>query len=135
MKVKNKQVRHNKAATLKWYLSRNPGKGEQELEWAVASWGMPYERQAPIGPWFADFLIKPLKLVIEVDGPEHGGEKDAKRDAGMAKLGYRVIRVPSDRAKANPKGVVNLALKTALTKEEYETRLLVRARDLAASQL
>lgn len=127
-------IKPSRAATVKLALTKKPGLGETELEYGIASWGMPYERQAMIGPYYADFLIKPIKLVIEVDGPEHSRDKDATRDEFMRRMGYRVARVPSQRASANPKGVVNLVIKNNLSSEEYETRVLVREKDLAISR-
>ena len=34
--------------------------------------GYKFVRQAPIGPYFADFLCKEGKLLVELDGSQHG---------------------------------------------------------------
>ena len=58
--------------------------------------GFHFRRQAPIGPFIADFAEKTARLIIEVDGSQHGldGEmaRDARRDRYLAGLGYRVLR-------------------------------------------
>ena len=58
-------------------------------------------RQAPIGPYVADFACLRARLVIEVDGGIHNltdvALRDLKRDAWLAGEGYRVLRVDSRR--------------------------------------
>ena len=49
-------------------------------------------RQAPIGPWFADFLSHRAKLVIEIDGETHIPARDRQRDAALHALGFDTIR-------------------------------------------
>ena len=58
-------------------------------------------RQAPIGPYVADFACLRARLVIEVDGGVHNltdvALRDMKRDAWLADEGYRVLRIDSRR--------------------------------------
>ncbi len=58
--------------------------------------GFHFRRQAPIGNCIVDFAEKTSKLVIEVDGSQHGSdhemENDRKRDAFLLSQGYRVLR-------------------------------------------
>jgi very-short-patch-repair endonuclease len=58
--------------------------------------GTHFRRQAAIGPYVADFACHGAKLVIEVDGSQHGLEQgmsaDASRTAWLASQGYRVLR-------------------------------------------
>ncbi len=55
--------------------------------------GHKFVRQHPIGPYFADFVHRKQKLVIEVDGSQHvESEHDARRDAFLVRLGYSVLR-------------------------------------------
>ncbi|MEW6596667.1 MAG: endonuclease domain-containing protein [Pseudomonadota bacterium] len=55
-------------------------------------------RQAPIGPYVADFAHHASRLVIEIDGYAHGlpevQARDAIRTAWLEARGYRVVRVP-----------------------------------------
>jgi very-short-patch-repair endonuclease len=55
--------------------------------------GTKFVRQAPVGPYYADFVCRGCKLVIELDGSQHADSAyDDKRDAILAALGYRVLR-------------------------------------------
>ena len=59
--------------------------------------GLKFVRQAPIGPYFVDFLCRERKIVVEVDGGTHGSEAevvaDMGRDAELRRLGFRIVRV------------------------------------------
>ncbi|MGB3806188.1 MAG: endonuclease domain-containing protein [Erythrobacter sp.] len=67
-----------------------------------------FSRQMPIGPYFADFLCRELKLVVELDGHSHdvAPERDEARDLWMAREGYRVLRVMNADVLENVEGVV-----------------------------
>jgi len=58
--------------------------------------GYKFVRQAPIGPFIADFLCREVKLVVEIDGWTHSTPEeigyDEKRTGFLARDGYRVIR-------------------------------------------
>jgi very-short-patch-repair endonuclease len=58
--------------------------------------GHRFRRQHPIGPFIADFICLEAKLILEVDGSQHGEElnalKDRDRTIWLAKAGYRVLR-------------------------------------------
>ncbi len=59
--------------------------------------GLKFVRQAPIGPYFVDFLCRERKIVVEVDGGTHGTEAevvaDAARETELLRLGFRIVRV------------------------------------------
>ncbi|MFL5232373.1 MAG: endonuclease domain-containing protein [Microvirga sp.] len=55
--------------------------------------GHKFVRQEPIGPYFADFVCRERKLVVELDGSQHAeSEHDQVRDAFLVTCGYRVLR-------------------------------------------
>jgi len=54
--------------------------------------GLKIRRQASIGPYIVDFVSFQHRLVIEVDGGQHGGEEDQRRDAWLNKEGFRILR-------------------------------------------
>ena len=83
-------------------LTANPGRGEREMEHAIAAMGFAYERQRPIGRYYADFAVEALRLVIEVDGAGHGGRRDRERDEAMRSMRWTVIRIPATSAKRDP---------------------------------
>jgi very-short-patch-repair endonuclease len=56
--------------------------------------GYKFVRQFPVGPYFADFVCRSQRLVLEVDGSQHAGSAyDRERDAFMRDAGYSVLRV------------------------------------------
>lgn len=58
--------------------------------------GASFRRQHPIGPYFADYYCAELKLIIEVDGPQHDATRDDERDAFMAARGIETVRFTSE---------------------------------------
>jgi very-short-patch-repair endonuclease len=58
--------------------------------------GFRFRRQAPIGPYYADFFCPKARLVVEVDGGSHGQEetheKDEARSRWLLAHGCHVIR-------------------------------------------
>ena len=71
-------------------------------------------RQASIGPFFADFLCRERRLVIEVDGATHASEDqvayDLRRETVLIRLGYRVLRVGNLDIYENLDGVLETIL-------------------------
>ena len=62
----------------------------------------------PVGPYYADFLCRELKLVIELDGHSHdiAPERDTARDEWMQSEGYTVLRFTNTEVYENIEGVV-----------------------------
>ncbi len=60
--------------------------------------GAAFRRQVPIGGSIVDFCAPRQKLVVEVDGEYHARRQraDARRDRKLARLGYRVLRLPAE---------------------------------------
>jgi len=59
-----------------------------------------FRRQEPIGGYICDFVCYPKRLVVEVDGSQHAEcSADAARDAYLASVGFRVVRVWNDDVK------------------------------------
>jgi very-short-patch-repair endonuclease len=55
--------------------------------------GHKFVRQFPIGPYFADFLCRKHRLVVEIDGSQHVDKaNDQVRDEYMCNAGFSVIR-------------------------------------------
>ncbi len=94
-------------------LRRNATKPEQALWSALRNRqiaGKKFRRQHPIDKYIADFCCLDAKLVVEVDGRSHEGqaEADAKRQAVIEGLGFRVLRVSNDDVLNNLEGVVEV---------------------------
>jgi very-short-patch-repair endonuclease len=79
--------------------------------------GYHFRRQAPFQAYVLDFVCYRLRLVIEVDGAQHGiaarRERDAQRDAVLAGEGFRTIRVNAADVLNNLEGVC-MMLRTEL---------------------
>ncbi|MGM4907789.1 endonuclease domain-containing protein [Tardiphaga sp. 866_E4_N2_1] len=58
--------------------------------------GSHFRRQVVIGPYIADFACLAARLIIEVDGSQHGDDEglahDESRTRWLQSEGYRVIR-------------------------------------------
>ena len=74
--------------------------------------GLGFRRQVPIGPYIVDFACHSSRLIIELDGETHdfdlSRERDEKRDDGLRKIGYRVLRFTNDNVMTSLEGVVQL---------------------------
>ncbi|MGQ7791962.1 endonuclease domain-containing protein [Faunimonas sp. B44] len=79
--------------------------------------GLGFRRQAPIGPFIEDFLCPAAKLVVEVDGGQHGLEparaRDAARTRRLEEHGYRVLRFWTDEVMRDIDGVCTTILAAA----------------------
>jgi len=58
--------------------------------------GHHFRRQVPMGRYVVDFACLKQRLVVEIDGDQHGRDDhratDRARDAYLASLGFRVLR-------------------------------------------
>ena len=55
--------------------------------------GHKFVRQLPVGPYFADFICREKRLVVEVDGSPHAqNDRDRARDEFMRAQGISVLR-------------------------------------------
>jgi very-short-patch-repair endonuclease len=88
---------------------------ERKLWWRLrehAPKGSHFRRQATIGPYFADFACHTTKLVIEIDGGQHGQaaqfKRDLKRDSYLSRNGYHVLRFWNNDVRENIEGVLSV---------------------------
>ena len=72
--------------------------------------GFKFRRQAPVGPFIADFLCPQKALIVEVDGETHDAESDRKRDAALARMGFTAIHVTNTEVMRNFDGVLTFIL-------------------------
>jgi very-short-patch-repair endonuclease len=71
--------------------------------------GSHFRRQVVIGPYIADFACMAARLIVEVDGSQHGDTRmqhDETRTGWLESEGYRVIRFWNNDVVQNPASVV-----------------------------
>jgi adenine-specific DNA-methyltransferase len=90
-----------------------PTDAEYKLWWLLRSKrlaGLRFRRQQPIGPYIADFYCAAAKLIVELDGSQHGLDAnvgyDERRTRWLEARGYRVLRFFNDGVLRDPKSVV-----------------------------
>lgn len=82
-----------------------------------------WRRQVPIGPYFADFFNFSAKLVIEVDGGQHGeaASYDARRTDFLRQQGLTVLRFWNNDVLTNTQGVLE-TISLSLRERERATQ-------------
>jgi very-short-patch-repair endonuclease len=123
-------------------LRKNETEAEQRLWKALHKLsleGSHFRRQVPIGPYVADFACLSARLIIEVDGSQHGEPeglvKDAERTAWLKSQGYRVLRVWNNDVFSNLAAVLDSVYAELFGSLSAESRALIhkrRARTTAA---
>jgi very-short-patch-repair endonuclease len=83
-----------------WRNRRAPTESEAKLWQALRGrkLGVQFRRQVPLcGRYIVDFLAPTAGLIVEVDGGSHEDRRraDERRDRELARLGYRVLRLPA----------------------------------------
>ena len=68
-----------------------------------------FRRQVPLGFSNGDFASHRARVVIGIDGGQHGGSDDAARDAMMGREGYRVLRFWNSEVLGNLGGVARVS--------------------------
>ena len=90
-------------------LRASPTDAEQRL-WAhlrSKQLGVKFTRQFPIGNYVVDFACRSARLVIELDGGQHGDNAaDLVRTRAIEGFGYRVIRFWNNDVLENTDGVL-----------------------------
>lgn len=82
-----------------------PTRIELAVRDALTAAGVEFVFQYPVGPYVADFFLPAKNLILEVDGHywhslPGAKERDARRDADLVTLGYRVVHIPEHRIKS-----------------------------------
>ena len=70
--------------------------------------GVRFNRQVPVGPFICDFVARSIKLVVEIDGGQHGwqSDEDRARTHYLEQHGYTVIRFWNSDVLERLEGVV-----------------------------
>jgi very-short-patch-repair endonuclease len=66
-----------------------------------------FRRQVPIGPYIADFVCYEARLIVELDGSQHGqSNRDAIRDQWLSEDGFRVLHFWNTDVNLNRNAVI-----------------------------
>lgn len=91
---------------------------ERRLWWRLRelkTQGYHFRRQAPFGIYTLDFVEHDARIVVELDGDQHGRTanrvRDAARDRHLASQGYLTLRFWNEDVKENIAGVVDAILR------------------------
>jgi very-short-patch-repair endonuclease len=72
--------------------------------------GFHFRRQSPIAQYVVDFECRRRRLIVEVDGMQHGFDEnriqDSIRDKTLHEIGYRVLRFANPDIERNIEGVL-----------------------------
>jgi very-short-patch-repair endonuclease len=79
--------------------------------------GFKFARQVAVGKYFADFVCRELKLIVEVDGATHGTDAEVAYDETRTRFleanGYRVFRAHTAEVFENLDGVLETLVEVA----------------------
>jgi very-short-patch-repair endonuclease len=93
-------------------MRANPTPAERRLWPMLRNQRMPqvkFRRQRVIAPYIVDFVSLERWLIIEADGSQHADNlSDRRRDAYLARLGFRVLRFWNNDVLENPSGVFEM---------------------------
>ncbi|HXL66244.1 MAG TPA: DUF559 domain-containing protein [Xanthobacteraceae bacterium] len=94
--------------------------------------GSHFRRQVPIGPYVVDFACFSGRLILELDGSQHGNETNRSRDQArtrwLEKEGYRVLRFWNNEIIANIDGVMAMIYAEVYGSLDAETSSLKHSR-------
>jgi len=82
--------------------------------------GFKFKRQVPIGPYIADFVSFPGKLIVEIDGAGHDQTFSyvGARTSFLSKEGFDVVRFSNEDIRKNLKGVIETIRPTIQDRDE-----------------
>lgn len=82
--------------------------------------GLHFRRQVPRAGYIVDFACLKSKLIIEIDGAQHGqpvhSARDGQRDAKLTAAGFRVLRFWNNELNENLDAVVETICREAETR-------------------
>ncbi len=79
--------------------------------------GLHFRRQVPREGYIVDFACLRSKIIVEIDGAQHGEighlQKDAARDARLKAVGFTILRFWNNEVNENIDGVVETIFRAA----------------------
>ena len=102
-------------------LAREMRTAERKLWWhlrhRLPTPSTHFRRQVRIGPYIADFASHKMRIIVEVDGGQHGARSaaDEERTKILQAHGYRVVRYWNNDVLTNINGVLEDILSAITT--------------------
>lgn len=84
--------------TLRARRARKVASVAEQIAWEILrdrKTGFKFRREHPVHPYRLDFYCAEALFAIEFDGEQHDPERDALRDAYLARYGILVYRIPN----------------------------------------
>lgn len=108
--ARNLRKQQTDAENLLWRHLRN----KQQM-------GLKFRRQQPIGNFIVDFVCLDQRLIIELDGDQHGfpleKNQDQERDNWLQKECFRVLRFWNNEVLQNLEGVIDIIIENIILKK------------------
>jgi very-short-patch-repair endonuclease len=104
----------NRLRTRARELRNNPTDAERTLWGQLRLWqldGYKFRRQQPLGRYIVDFVCLEKRVVVEVDGGQHGDQVDAERDNWLRDEGFVVLRFWNNEVLQNMDAVREVILR------------------------
>ncbi len=107
-------------------LRRNQTEAERKLWLRLRNRrlnGLKFKRQVPVSRFIADFLCEDCRLIIEIDGGQHGEQvkEDTERTRILQDAGFQVMRFWNSEVMTNIEGVLEqIAEMAALAGDKTE---------------
>lgn len=92
-----------------WKYRDTRSKAEPVLKPLLEAIGFEHNKRVGVG--IPDFVHRPLRIIVEVDGPNHRDtvrirEADARKEHAWYSIGYRVLRVTNDEVIKSPQTIL-----------------------------
>lgn len=104
-------------------MRQSPSEPERVLWCALraSQLGVQFRRQVVVAGFIVDFFAPSARLVVEVDGAHHARQRgaDRRRDARLARLGFRVLRLEARLVLADSTGTVGRVLGTQIYRSQF----------------
>ena len=86
--------------------------------------GFKFRRQQPLDKYIVDFVCLENRLIIEVDGGQHGWEnsRDEERTIHLQQFGFKVLRFWNNEVLENTSGVLEVIGDSCLTLPSIPSR-------------
>jgi very-short-patch-repair endonuclease len=119
----------NRQRTRARELRNNPTDAERVLWRQLRLWQLDsykFRRQQPLGRYIVDFVCLEKRVVVEVDGGQHGDQADTERDRWLRGQGFVVLRFWNNEVLKNMDGVREVILRNL---QNTPTLVLPRKRE------